>query len=47
MHDGKTQYEPPRLCVVGLVSRLTGDQDKKLGQTDGLTFLGDPITNNS
>jgi hypothetical protein len=32
-------------CWAGF--RLTGDQEKKLGQTDGLTFLGDPITQKS
>jgi hypothetical protein len=47
MQDGTTGSESPGLCVVGLVSRLTGDQDQKLGQTDGLTFLRDPIANNS
>ncbi len=42
-------YEPPELEIVGQVADLTLDDpiDKKLGGSDGLTFLGLPITNAS
>jgi hypothetical protein len=42
-------YEPPKLLVVGQVADLTlGDIiDKKFGGSDGMTFLGIPITNAS
>ena len=40
-------YEAPTLKVVGSVSALTLQQDKKYGATDGFTFMGVPITNAS
>jgi hypothetical protein len=40
-------YEAPSLTVLGTLHGLTEDQDKKLGGSDGFTFLGQPITNNS
>jgi hypothetical protein len=40
-------YEAPSLTVLGTLHGLTEDTDKKLGETDGFTFLGQPITNNS
>jgi hypothetical protein len=41
-------YVAPKLEVVGTVYELTTDlQDKKLGPTDGLTFMGIPIANAS
>ena len=40
-------YEAPSLTVLGTLHGLTEDQDKKLGVSDGFTFLGQPISNNS
>jgi hypothetical protein len=37
-------YEPPRLTSLGSVADLTLTCDKKLGQTDGFTFVGQAIT---
>ena len=46
--DCKTAgYEAPSLTVLGTLHGLTEDTDKKLGGSDGFTFLGQPITNNS
>lgn len=42
----KRTYKSPELRVLGSVQELT-QQDKMLGTTDGFTFLGIPITNNS
>jgi hypothetical protein len=50
MHDRSQcspNYEPPRLTVLGSVHGLTQVQDKKYGHSDGLTFMGNSITNNS
>lgn len=41
------QYEAPALRVAGPIADLTKEQDKKLGPTDGLTFMGQAITNAS
>jgi hypothetical protein len=43
----KTSYEPPRLTVLGTVHGLTLAQDKKLGGSDGFTFMGQSIMNAS
>ena len=40
-------YEAPRIVELGKVEQLTLTQDKKFGSSDGFTFLGIPITNNS
>jgi hypothetical protein len=42
-----TDYAAPSLTVVGTVHGLTQDQDKKLGVSDGFTFMGSAITNAS
>jgi hypothetical protein len=41
------KYEAPTVWVVGSVYGLTLTQDKKFNATDGLTFMGTPIGNNS
>jgi hypothetical protein len=41
------QYEAPSVRIVGSVYSLTGTNDKKFNATDGLTFMGIPIGNNS
>jgi hypothetical protein len=41
-----TGYEPPVLEEIGSLHELTL-QDKTYGSTDGFTFQGVPITNNS
>jgi hypothetical protein len=40
-------YEPPSLLVLGSVHALTLAQNKKLGDSDGFLFMGEPITNAS
>jgi hypothetical protein len=40
-------YEAPSLTVLGTLHGLTEEGDKKYGSSDGFTFLGTPITNNS
>jgi hypothetical protein len=40
-------YESPRVIELGSVHALTQVQDKKLGHSDGFTFMGNSITNNS
>jgi hypothetical protein len=40
-------YEAPSLTMLGSVARLTLDQDKKYGESDGFTFMGVSITNSS
>jgi hypothetical protein len=37
-------YEPPALRVMGSVAELTLYCDKKLGGSDGFTFMGQPVT---
>ena len=44
--NAKTAYEAPRLTVLGSLHAQTM-QDKKYGQSDGFTFMGASITNNS
>ena len=39
-------YEAPKLSVIGSLHALTL-QDKKLGSSDGFTFMGQAITNAS
>jgi hypothetical protein len=46
-NEKRHSYEAPVLKVVGSVRELTLQQDKKLGQTDGFTFMGQAITNAS
>lgn len=40
-------YEAPAVRIVGSVYGLTLMPDKKFNATDGLTFMGTPIGNNS
>jgi hypothetical protein len=42
----KKTWISPELTVHGDVEKIT-QQDKKFGANDGLTFLGEPIGNNS
>jgi hypothetical protein len=42
-HLSPPLYEPPRLTVIGTVHELTQGCDKKLGDTDGFTFMGQII----
>jgi hypothetical protein len=44
--EAQQTYERPELKVLGTVQGLT-HADKKYGPTDGNTFMGVPITNNS
>lgn len=47
-HDTQQPYEAPALRLLGSVPELTQQlQDKKLGPTDGFTFMGNAITNAS
>lgn len=43
----KNGYEAPKLNVLGSLHELTMQQDKKLGSSDGFTFMGQAITNAS
>jgi hypothetical protein len=45
--ESEIVYEAPKLEVLGSVYELTELQDKKLGATDGFTFMGTPIANAS
>jgi hypothetical protein len=36
-------YEPPELVEVGTLHELTLFCDKRLGDSDGFTFMGQPI----
>ena len=50
MQESKTAkngYEAPKLNVLGSLHELTMQQDKKLGASDGFTFMGQAITNAS
>lgn len=40
------EYEAPTIVEIGSLHELTL-QDKELGETDGFTFEGQPITNAS
>jgi hypothetical protein len=40
-------YDAPTIVVLGTVHGLTQDTDKKYGETDGFTFMGQGITNAS
>jgi len=44
--EAKKVWNPPSLTVYGTVEKMT-QQDKQLGSTDGFTFMGQNITNNS
>ena len=46
MKSNTVSYAAPRIVELGKVEQLTL-QDKKFGSSDGFTFLGVPITNNS
>ena len=46
-HDKPQPYEAPALRLLGSVSELTQQIDKKVGPTDGFTFQGISITNAS
>jgi hypothetical protein len=41
------RYEAPSLTILGSVHALTQVQDKKLGGSDGFTFMGQGISNAS
>ena len=43
----KPAYVAPALTVLGSLHALTMMQDKKFGYSDGFTFMGVDITNNS
>ena len=47
MKNDAVSYEAPRIVELGKVEQVTLTTDKKLGSSDGFTFLGVPITNNS
>jgi len=36
-------YEPPALRVLGTVEEMTQYCDKRLGGSDGFTFMGQPV----
>ena len=36
-------YEPPAVRVLGTVAELTQNCDKRLGGSDGFTFMGQSI----
>ena len=40
---GKKVYVPPQLTVHGTVEEITLGCDKRLGQSDGFTFMGQQI----
>jgi hypothetical protein len=42
-HSPPPPYEAPRLTVIGSVHELTQGCDKRLGETDGYTFMGNVI----
>jgi hypothetical protein len=46
-NPAQRQYEAPSLTVLGSVHALTQTQDKKLGGSDGFTFMGMAIQNAS
>jgi hypothetical protein len=37
------EYEAPALARIGTLHELTLVCDKRLGEADGYTFMGDPI----
>ena len=37
-------YEAPKLHVLGSVAQLTLGCDKRLGGSDGFTFMGQPVS---
>jgi hypothetical protein len=43
----KKAWQEPKLVVHGDVGRITQEQDKKFGASDGFTFMGISITNAS
>ena len=47
LNQSPASYEPPKLVEFGAVHMLTLGTDKKLGESDGFTFMGSAITNNS
>ncbi len=44
-NSGKRLYTTPQVTVHGTLEELTKQVNKGLGPTDGLLFLGLPITN--
>lgn len=38
-----TPYEPPTITVIGSVHELTQGCDKRMGTSDGFTFMGNNI----
>ncbi|MGH2716764.1 MAG: lasso RiPP family leader peptide-containing protein [Thermoleophilaceae bacterium] len=47
MHESNSVYEPPQLTLIGTVHELTQGCDKRLGQSDGNTFIGQAIVCNA
>jgi hypothetical protein len=45
--SGAPRYVAPSIMTIGSVHELTQQQDKKLGVSDGYTFMGAAITNAS
>jgi hypothetical protein len=45
--SAKKIYTTPRLTLHGTLEEVTKQIDKKLGATDGFTFMGVPISNNN
>ena len=43
----KKRYTKPRITVQGSVDKITLEQNKDFGPTDGYTFEGQPIQNAS
>ena len=42
-HTAPAPYEPPRLVELGTLSDVTLGCDKRFGQSDGFTFMGQSI----
>jgi hypothetical protein len=42
-HDSDMPYESPALRVLGSVVEMTQYCDKRLGGSDGFTFMGQPV----
>jgi hypothetical protein len=43
----KKPYTTPQVVIHGSLEQITKIQDKKLGPTDGFSFMGQGITNAS
>ena len=47
LSEQKKMWTEPKLVVYGDVERITQDQDKVYGVSDGFTFMGNSIRNAS